>query len=119
MPHTGRTLPHIGLVLIHVGFILPHIGLILIHIGLLQTAVDREAELERLRAARDRTAKDEEQAWEADKDFEDFKQRVEARHAAIEESLPNMVKQKHELEDVIKRLHKANKHMNNRLSQCR
>ena len=84
-----------------------------------QTAADREAELERLRAARDRTAKDEEQAWEADKDFEDFKQRVEARHTAIEDSLPNLAKQKHELEEVVKRLNKANKVMNNRLSQCR
>ena len=84
-----------------------------------QTAAGKEAELERLRAAAERTCKDEEHAWEADKDFEDFKQRIEARNASIEDSLPNLSKQKHELDDVIKRLQKANKIMNNRLAQCR
>ena len=84
-----------------------------------QTATSKSAELERLHAARDRSDRDEAQVWEADKDFEDFKQRIDARNTAIDDRLPDLSKQKHELEEVVKRLHKANKTMNNRLGQCR
>lgn len=84
-----------------------------------QAAGDKESELERLHAARDRSDKDGAQVEEADKDFEDFKQRIEARYNATEDRLPDLAKQKYELDDVIRRLHKANKVMTNRLGQCR
>jgi len=84
-----------------------------------QTAGDKEAELERLYTARDRSDKDGAQVEEADKDFDDFKQRIETRQSAVEDRLPDLSKQKHELDNVIKRLHRANKVMTNRLGQCR
>ena len=84
-----------------------------------QTAGEKEAELERLHAARERSDTAVAQASEADRDMEDFKVRIEARYAALDERLPDLSKQKHALEDVIKRLQKANKVMNSRLQQSR
>ena len=84
-----------------------------------QTVGEKEAELERLHGARDRSDTAAVQAGEADRDMEDFKSRVEARYMAIDERLPDLSKQKYALEDVAKRLQKANKVMNSRLQQSR
>jgi len=84
-----------------------------------QTAGEKEVELERLHMARDRSDTAVVQAGEADRDMEEFKNRIEARYTAIDERLPDLAKQKHALGDVITRLNKANKVMNSRLQQCR
>jgi len=84
-----------------------------------QTAGEKEVELERLHTARERSDTAVVQAGEADKDMEEFKNRIEARYTAIDERFPDLSKQKNALADVITRLNKANKVMNSRLQQCR
>ena len=84
-----------------------------------QTAKDKEAELERLKSASGKSDRDAAHVGEAEENLEDFKRRVEARQRDVEDRLPDLSKQKSALEEIIKRLHKANKHMNNRLGQCR
>jgi hypothetical protein len=94
-------------------------GLKVQHAKLQQTSRDKEAELERLHSARDRSDRDEAQVGEADKDFEEFQQRIEARNNGIDDRLPDLISQKRDLQDVTRRLEKANKVMNNRLGTCR
>uniref|UniRef100_A0A7S4M038 Uncharacterized protein n=1 Tax=Guillardia theta TaxID=55529 RepID=A0A7S4M038_GUITH len=90
------------------------------HLNRLQQAVqDREAELTRLLSARSRVERDEAKISESEREFEEFRRRVEARVALYEGRCQDLARQRQVLEEVLKRMRSAHKEKNQRLGQVR
>eukprot|EP00960_Hanusia_phi_P041861 755178-Hanusia_phi.AAC.1 len=84
-----------------------------------QAAQDREAELSRLLSARSRVERDEAKISESEKEFDEFRRRVESRVNLYEGKCQDLARQRQVLEEVLKRMRSAHKDKNQRLGQVR